>query len=178
MAFGAGVLSAEKLHEHAADLNSIGRAIGKDGDLRLWSCETGQGERGSRFVSALARVTGSDRCRDWTGWFLFTRRVLGAGSAKWSAWCLPATDGGGTRKLRRGDEHFHIQSQRTLEHIYLHDWHGAGDRAERDVYRSRQQDVRRVHVGRFASGRGYNGRAWDQLNNWRRDYRQWREYPL
>ncbi|WMT72033.1 DUF4347 domain-containing protein [Bradyrhizobium sp. Ash2021] len=58
VAFGAGVLSAEKLHEHAADLNSIGRAIGKDGDLRLWSCETGQGERGSRFVSALARVTG------------------------------------------------------------------------------------------------------------------------
>src|SRR6478609_9584951 len=58
--FGAGVLSRETLHDHAADLAEIGRALGRDGQLSLWSCETGQGKRGAAFVDALARATGAD----------------------------------------------------------------------------------------------------------------------
>ena len=58
--FGAGVLSRETLHDHAADLAEIGRALGRDGQLSLWSCETGQGKRGAAFVDALERATGAD----------------------------------------------------------------------------------------------------------------------
>ncbi|MEH2560847.1 hypothetical protein V1289_000474 [Bradyrhizobium sp. AZCC 2289] len=60
MAFGAGVLSVENIDQYAEDLISIGRAISDDGDLRLWSCQTGQGARGSAFVAALSRTTGVD----------------------------------------------------------------------------------------------------------------------
>src|SRR5262245_41741594 len=52
--FGAGALSLETLHDHAAELAGIGRALGVDGDLLLWSCNTAAGERGSAFVSELA----------------------------------------------------------------------------------------------------------------------------
>ena len=58
--FGAGTLSRETLDDHAADLAEIGRALGRDGQLSLWSCETGQGKRGAAFVEALERATGAD----------------------------------------------------------------------------------------------------------------------
>ena len=54
--FGAGALSLETLHDHAAELAGIGRALGVDGDLLLWSCDTAAGERGSAFVSELAHL--------------------------------------------------------------------------------------------------------------------------
>src|SRR5215475_11205097 len=38
--FGAGALSLESLAEHAAELGAIGRALGTDGELLLWSCDT------------------------------------------------------------------------------------------------------------------------------------------
>src|SRR5262249_35807592 len=44
---------------HAADLAAIGRALGADGNLRLWSCRAGEGERGAAFVSRLAQATGA-----------------------------------------------------------------------------------------------------------------------
>ena len=58
--FEAGALSRETLDDHAADLAEIGRALGRDGQLNLWSCETGQGKRGAAFVEALERATGAD----------------------------------------------------------------------------------------------------------------------
>src|SRR5262245_54440344 len=35
--FAAGALSLESLAEHAVDLSTIGRALGYDGELLLWS---------------------------------------------------------------------------------------------------------------------------------------------
>ena len=54
--FGAGVLSRETLGDHAAELAEIGRALGADGDLLLWSCNTAEGERGAAFVAELAHL--------------------------------------------------------------------------------------------------------------------------
>src|SRR5260221_1679333 len=48
--FESGILSAENLKEYAADLKTLGKAIQRDGGLRLWSCETGQGGHGAGFV--------------------------------------------------------------------------------------------------------------------------------
>ena len=39
----------------------IGRALADDGDLRLWSCETGRGERGRAFVEGLSDALGAER---------------------------------------------------------------------------------------------------------------------
>jgi large repetitive protein len=57
VSFDAGPLSLETMGEQATELAAIGRALGEDGDLRLWSCQTGEGERGAGFVDALARAT-------------------------------------------------------------------------------------------------------------------------
>src|SRR5262245_27954926 len=54
--FGAGVLSHETLDDHAADLAEIGRTLGADGDLLLWSCNTAEGERGAALVARLANL--------------------------------------------------------------------------------------------------------------------------
>src|SRR5215475_8458808 len=40
--FGSGPLSLETLCEHEGDLAAIGRALEPGGDLRLWSCRTGE----------------------------------------------------------------------------------------------------------------------------------------
>ena len=60
VSFGAGPLSLDTLDEDAADLAAIGHALGDGGDLRLWSCETGQGARGAAFVAALAEAAGAE----------------------------------------------------------------------------------------------------------------------
>jgi hypothetical protein len=57
--FASGALSNETLGKHAADLAKVGRTLG-DGELRLWTCNTAKGERGSAFVNALARVIGTE----------------------------------------------------------------------------------------------------------------------
>src|SRR5215813_9241060 len=58
--FGAGALSLESLAGHAADLRTIGQALGNDGKLLLWSCQTAAGARGSAFVTALESATGAE----------------------------------------------------------------------------------------------------------------------
>src|SRR5436305_544862 len=57
LSFGSGPLSIERLDAEAANLSEIGRALGKQGNLLLWSCRVASGERGSAFVAALARLT-------------------------------------------------------------------------------------------------------------------------
>src|SRR5262249_30506441 len=41
------------------DLAAIGRALGVDGELRLWTCNTATGGAGEAFIGALARATGA-----------------------------------------------------------------------------------------------------------------------
>jgi hypothetical protein len=57
--FAAGDWSAETLLRDAGDLSAIGRALGEDGEVRLWSCDTAAGLAGAAFVGALARTTGA-----------------------------------------------------------------------------------------------------------------------
>ncbi|MBV9553879.1 MAG: DUF4347 domain-containing protein, partial [Alphaproteobacteria bacterium] len=57
--FAAGAWSAASLATDAADLAAIGRALGDDGELRLWSCAAGAGPEGTRFVTALAEAAGA-----------------------------------------------------------------------------------------------------------------------
>jgi Domain of unknown function (DUF4347) len=59
VSFGAAALSLQTLDESATDLALVGQALGNGGDLRLWSCYTGCGERGSQFIGALASATGA-----------------------------------------------------------------------------------------------------------------------
>ncbi|TPO10584.1 DUF4347 domain-containing protein, partial [Mesorhizobium sp. CU2] len=44
--FTSGAWSIDTLGDAADDLAAIGRALSADGDLRLWSCETGKGRAG------------------------------------------------------------------------------------------------------------------------------------
>ena len=46
VSFTAGALTLETLPRHAGDLAAIGQTLGEDGELPLWSCETGAGARG------------------------------------------------------------------------------------------------------------------------------------
>jgi Ca2+-binding RTX toxin-like protein len=59
VSFGAGALTIETLKEHAADLAEIGEALAPNGELLLWSCETGGGACGTAFIDALERATGA-----------------------------------------------------------------------------------------------------------------------
>ena len=59
MSFGAGTLSLHSIDEQAGDLGTIGTALGERGALMLWSCQSGQGERGAAFVEALAHASGA-----------------------------------------------------------------------------------------------------------------------
>ena len=57
LSFRAGALSLANIDQHADDLAAIGDALGPDGELLLWSCQTGAGAPGSAFVQELARLT-------------------------------------------------------------------------------------------------------------------------
>jgi hypothetical protein len=59
VSFAAGDWSTDTLSRDAGDLSAIGRALGEDGELRLWSCDTSAGLAGAAFVGALARTTGA-----------------------------------------------------------------------------------------------------------------------
>ena len=59
VSFGAGEWSTETLLRDAGDLSAIGGALGEDGELRLWSCDSSAGLAGVTFVAALARTTGA-----------------------------------------------------------------------------------------------------------------------
>jgi hypothetical protein len=56
---GARTLAPETLEDDGEDLATIGRVLGSEGSLLLWSCHTAAGERGAAFVDALARATGT-----------------------------------------------------------------------------------------------------------------------
>jgi hypothetical protein len=58
VSFGSGLLSLETLDAHEADLAAIGRALDVDGEILLWSCNTGEGARGAAFVDGLSLATG------------------------------------------------------------------------------------------------------------------------
>jgi hypothetical protein len=58
--FVAGEWSAATLREENEELAAIGHALESDGELRLWSCETGLGPAGAQFLEALAETTGAN----------------------------------------------------------------------------------------------------------------------
>ncbi|GGU56886.1 hypothetical protein GCM10009504_12330 [Pseudomonas laurentiana] len=53
-------LASNNLAEHRAALESIGAALKADGDLMLYGCDVGQGEKGQAFLNQLASITGAD----------------------------------------------------------------------------------------------------------------------
>ncbi|WP_312586804.1 DUF4347 domain-containing protein [Comamonas terrigena] len=53
-------LSSGNLAEHSTALQSIGAALKADGDLLLYGCDVGQGDRGQSFLDQLAAITGAD----------------------------------------------------------------------------------------------------------------------
>ena len=60
LCFTAGRVELRDVQPFAAELRVIGEALGRNGRLVLWSCETAQGRRGAEFISALARATGAE----------------------------------------------------------------------------------------------------------------------
>src|ERR1041384_8555074 len=59
IAFSAGALSLETVLAHYKDLARIGAALGEDGELLVWSCETGQGSRGEGLFEGFSQGTGA-----------------------------------------------------------------------------------------------------------------------
>lgn len=59
VSFSAGTIATDDIERAAAELAGFGRALGADGALLIWACETGAGERGAAFLDALARKTGA-----------------------------------------------------------------------------------------------------------------------
>ena len=59
IAFTAGQLSLATISASADDLARIGEALDADGELLLWSCQTGKGVAGERFIAALKNATGA-----------------------------------------------------------------------------------------------------------------------
>ncbi|WP_291588604.1 DUF4347 domain-containing protein [Comamonas sp. UBA7528] len=53
-------LSSANLGEHSAALQGIGAALKADGDLMLYGCDVGQGDKGQAFLDQLAVITGAD----------------------------------------------------------------------------------------------------------------------
>ena len=84
VAFSAGTLALEALCAHSSHLEDIGRALGDDGGLLLWSCESGQGKRGAAFVEALAAATAARVAA--------SSRIIGA-AAKGGWWELDERSG-------------------------------------------------------------------------------------
>ena len=58
--FASGDWSATTLEDEAENFAAIGRALAVDGELRLWSCDTGAGAAGAAFIEGLAEATGAD----------------------------------------------------------------------------------------------------------------------
>jgi hypothetical protein len=58
VSFAAGALSSQMINE-IAGLPRFGAALGTEGTLFLWSCQTGAGKSGAAFIDALARKTGA-----------------------------------------------------------------------------------------------------------------------
>ena len=57
--FSAGALTLQNLRAYAPELREIGLALGSEGRLQLWTCETAYGARGATFLTALERAMGA-----------------------------------------------------------------------------------------------------------------------
>ena len=57
---GSGSLSSSNLASHQAALQTIGQALGPQGDLLLYGCDIGEGAQGAQFLAALAKLTGTN----------------------------------------------------------------------------------------------------------------------
>ncbi|PWE42154.1 glycosyl hydrolase [Pseudomonas prosekii] len=57
---GNSYLSADNVNERSAVLAEIGKDINVGGDILIYACNTGDGERGVSFVDSLAQLTGRD----------------------------------------------------------------------------------------------------------------------
>uniref|UniRef100_UPI0022A89669 DUF4347 domain-containing protein n=1 Tax=Microvirga roseola TaxID=2883126 RepID=UPI0022A89669 len=57
---GNGPLHAGNMEGYAVALAQVGQALTAGGDIQLWGCEVGAGEKGQAFVDALAQATGAD----------------------------------------------------------------------------------------------------------------------
>lgn len=53
-------LASNNLAEHRAALESIGAALKADGDLMIYGCDVGQGDKGQAFIDQLGAITGAD----------------------------------------------------------------------------------------------------------------------
>ncbi|MGV7223972.1 MAG: DUF4347 domain-containing protein, partial [Nitrospinales bacterium] len=57
---GSVVLSAENLYSYRSEMETIKQALANGADMMLYSCNTGQGDRGQALVDELALMTGAD----------------------------------------------------------------------------------------------------------------------
>ena len=57
--FAGGALSLENMDQHTDALAVLGLALADDGVVQLYSCNIADGQRGRRFVSALADTIGA-----------------------------------------------------------------------------------------------------------------------
>jgi VCBS repeat-containing protein len=78
--FASGPVSIENIGRYASELATIGQAL-NGGALMLWSCETGQGERGAQFIEELAIASGAE---------VSAATGLVGGAAKGGRWLLDA----------------------------------------------------------------------------------------
>jgi hypothetical protein len=60
--FSDGHWSAATLAHNSSYVAAIGRALSADGELRLWCCDTAQGDAGEAFLEALSNAAGVDVC--------------------------------------------------------------------------------------------------------------------
>jgi hypothetical protein len=93
-------LSLETIDERRASLAAIGPALAKDGEVLLWSCETGRGARGAAFLAALAQASGASVAAASAG--SATPRRGGGWALDGAALRAPLTRAG-DRRLYRGD---------------------------------------------------------------------------
>lgn len=84
VSFAAGALTVENLARHAGAMAAIGGALADDGEILLWSCQTGKGDSGRHFTEAFSSQSGA-RVAAATG--LVGSAELGGG------WVLDAGDG-------------------------------------------------------------------------------------
>ena len=93
-------LSLETIDERRASLAAIGPALAKDGEVLLWSCETGRGARGAAFLAALAQASGASVAAA-SGRVGAAAPGRGLGARRRRA--PGAADRAGDRRLYRGD---------------------------------------------------------------------------
>ncbi|MGD0142325.1 MAG: DUF4347 domain-containing protein, partial [Rhizomicrobium sp.] len=60
--FSSGALSLGNITNgsHVSDFAALGKVLGTQGGLMIWSCDTGQGAAGQAFINALAQQTGDN----------------------------------------------------------------------------------------------------------------------